>query len=233
MNNPDKELLQNNYRAFTKLVNDDFPYDISDKLATNEIREIFSEVFIDLIDQHSKMLITYYSIKGKGIVDLGYLDHYLELCYRFANAIFLKGKNQEIANAVYYSCRVRTTTDVFYKCEIGECFIPVHPLGSVIDGHSKYGKGFCLHNGVHIGPYHIMGRDPSEWEHPTFGDGVIVFAKASVYGKSSIGNNVIITPNTMIINENIPDNCIVMGSSPNLRAVPNKFNNYDLNCIKL
>jgi len=37
-----------------------------------------------------------------------------------------------------------------------------------------------------------------------------------VLGDSHIGNNVVISAETYIINENIPDNSIVFGKSPNL-----------------
>ena len=35
-------------------------------------------------------------------------------------------------------------------------------------------------------------------------------------GDSHIGNNVMVAADTYLINENIPDNCIVFGKSPNI-----------------
>jgi serine O-acetyltransferase len=86
----------------------------------------------------------------------------------------------------------------------------------VIDSHAKYGKMFRFYNGVHIGPYSIVGNEPSEWIHPVFGDYVTMYNGAKVFGKTVVGNNVIISPNTIVINETIPDNCVVSGKSPNL-----------------
>ena len=47
-------------------------------------------------------------------------------------------------------------------------------------------------------------------------------------GKTVIGNNVTISPGSTIINESIPDNCVVFGSTPELKVIPNKFNNLDI-----
>lgn len=40
--------------------------------------------------------------------------------------------------------------------------------------------------------------------------------KKGFVGLPNIGNNVIVSANTYIINEEIPNNCIVFGKSPNL-----------------
>lgn len=52
--------------------------------------------------------------------------------------------------------------------------------------------------------------------YPIIGNNVILFSNASILGKSKIGSNVIISARTQIVNEDVPDNCIVFGKSPNL-----------------
>ena len=153
------------------------------------------------------------------------MDHYLILCYRFSNSLYLSCIKADLADAVYYSCRIRTSTDIFYRSVIGDYFLPSHPIGAVIDSKATYGIGLRLYNGVHIGPYGIDGKPPSEWIHPVIGDGVIIYAKSSIYGETVIGNNVTISPGTTIVNETIPNDCIVFGCSPELKAIPNKHNN--------
>ncbi len=37
-----------------------------------------------------------------------------------------------------------------------------------------------------------------------------------VLGDTKIGNNVVISADTYLLDENIPDNCIVFGKSPNI-----------------
>ena len=216
------------YIAFIGLIEKDFPYKLQEDLYDNDLKTIFQQVYVDIIRQHSKTQNLYYSHEGRGFLDLSYLDHYLILCYRFSHALHLCGLKKEIADAVYYSCRIRTSTDIFYRSEIGEYFMPVHPLGAVVDSKATYGIGFRLYHGVNIGPWEVIGKPASEWIHPVIGNGVIIYAKSSIYGKTIIGDNVIISPGTTIVNETIPDNSIIFGASPDLKAVPNKHNNLEI-----
>lgn len=43
-----------------------------------------------------------------------------------------------------------------------------------------------------------------------------MYANATILGNTIIGNNVIISADTYLINEVIPDNSIVFGKSPNI-----------------
>lgn len=215
--------MMREYEAFKAIVTNDYPYPtiFDDKYFFN----IFENVYLEVVEEHSCISNRYYSNNGKGILNLLYMDHFLILCHRLANYIYRKGLDTNLSDAIYYSARMRTSTDIFYRAEIGKYFMPVHPLGCVIDSHSKYGMGFRLYNGVHIGPYDIINKDPSEWKHPKFGDGVILLAGSSVYGNTVIGDNVIVSTKSVIINEEIPSDCIVIGSSPRLVVMPNTQNN--------
>ncbi len=206
-------ILEIDYKAIKKCVISDFPYDIewNDSL----IKPIFSDVYNLLLEEHAHIDNVYYSKTGCGIINLGFLDHYAIIAYRFSRLLWLKGMT-ELADAVYYSLRVRCSIDLYYKADIGPYFIPTHSLGTCIDAHAKYGKMFRIYNGCHIGPYNIVGLAPKDWMHPVFGDNVTLLRGSQVYGKTIIGNNVILSINTVVINEDIPDNCIVSGVSPNL-----------------
>jgi serine O-acetyltransferase len=216
-----------NYEALVRMVERDSPYELPADALDRDTQDLFEMVHEELARQHSRIKNRYYALDGTGIINLSYLDHYLLLCFRFGHALHKNGIKAELADAVYYSGRMRTACDIYFKSEIGPYFLPSHPIGTIIDSRAVYGRGLRLYNAVHIGPYSIAGKPPSEWTHPVFGDGVIIYAKASVYGSSVIGNNVTITPGTTIINETIPDDCIVFGSSPELKAMPNKHNNLD------
>lgn len=49
----------------------------------------------------------------------------------------------------------------------------------------------------------------------------MMFANSSVIGDTIIGDNVVISAGTQIVNDNVPSNCIVFGQSPNL-VIKNK-----------
>ena len=218
--------MTDHFDAFKAVVIADYPYEVGDAFNQSVVIDCFADTYSEVVRQHSKIQNNYFSRNGEGYINLAYLDHFLILCLRLSKA--LVSVDQSLADAIYYSCRVRTSTDVYYRIEIGDYFMPSHPIGAVVDSKATYGKGFRLYNGVHVGPHGIVGQHFSEWVHPVIGDGVIAFANSSIYGKTVIGNNVTISPGSTIINESIPDNCVVFGSTPELKVIPNKFNNLDI-----
>jgi len=205
--------INENYQGLRKCVMNDYPYPI--EWDDDIIFPIFEKIHSEIMQQHERVNSPYYSDNGKGKILLNFIDHYVILAYRLAYALWKNGKT-EYAEAVYYSLRVRGSIDLFYTTEIGPYFFPTHALGTVIDSHVKYGQFFKVYDGVHIGPYNIVGIDPKMWIHPQIGDNVTLLNGSKVFGNSIIGNNVIVSCNTVIINEEIPDNCIVSGFSPNL-----------------
>ena len=214
----------NDYKAFKRLVLNDFPYNI-------EWEDSVIEPFWDLtwervLLEHSNMNDPYFFRDGKPLLNLKYIDHYIILGFRLANLLW-KNNLEHYSEAIYYSYRVRGSIDLFYRTEIGPYFLPNHTMGSVIDSHAKYGKLLFIMNGIHIGPYNIIGKDAAELNHPVIGDYVTLLSKCSIFGKTVIGNNVIVSNNALIINEEIPDNCIVYGQSPNLYFAPLKIKNSD------
>jgi serine O-acetyltransferase len=215
----------NQYDTFISLIKKDYPYHLREEYFNSCFKDLFNDVYEDTLKQHSRIKLSYYSLNGEGFINFAYLDHYIIICYRVAHVLYLMKDKQELADAIYYSCRIRTGTDIYYPCVIGDYFVPIHPIGSLMDSHSTYGLGLRLYNGVHVGPYGIDAKPPSEWIHPIIGNGVTICANSVIYGETIIGNNVTISPGSIIINEIIPDNCVVFGASPNLKAIPNKYNN--------
>ena len=220
--------IERQFAAVKKMVISDYPYPFEFKA---EWIDLFKGVYLDVKRQHALIKNAYYRHQdenGKWVGDicLNYIDHYVILGFRYAHALYKAGFI-EAADAVYYSYRVRGCLDLFYRAEIGDCFMPVHAIGADTDSKAKMGKGFRIYDKVKIGPYEIAGLNPSEWVHPSFGDYVTILANCSIYGNTTIGNNVIVASGTTIINEEIPDDCIVMGSSPNLFCKPMRTNNKD------
>ena len=59
-------------------------------------------------------------------------------------------------------------------------------------------------------------RSHGKLSYPVLGDNVILFANATVLGDTKIGSNVVISSGTYLLGEEIPDNCIVFGKSPDI-----------------
>jgi serine O-acetyltransferase len=102
------------------------------------------------------------------------------------------------------------SVDWYYEIELPEYWGCEHPLGSVL-GRAKYSDGFYFFQGCTVG-----GDKGTQPKYPTLGKNVILYSNATVLGDTTIGNNVVISTGTVIINEKIPNNCLVFGQSPNI-----------------
>ena len=75
-------------------------------------------------------------------------------------------------------------------------------------GRAQYGDYFLYYQGCTVGG--------NKSQYPVIGEHVTMFSNSKILGNSHIGNNVIISASTYIINQNIPDNSIVFGMSPDI-----------------
>lgn len=105
--------------------------------------------------------------------------------------------------------------DWFYQIELPKHFWAEHPLGSVL-GRAKYGDYLFVYQGTTIGGNRSLENGESVLRYPTLGNNVVLYANSTVLGNTKIGDNVIVAANTYLINEDIPSNCIVFGTSPNI-----------------
>lgn len=108
--------------------------------------------------------------------------------------------------------------DMFYAIEMPDWFSAEHPVGTVL-GRAKYGNGFFFYQGCTVGGNY--DKDGA-LHYPVIGENVKMFANSSLIGKCKIGNNVILGAGALVKNEDIPDNTIVFGQSPNLILKQNK-----------
>ena len=115
------------------------------------------------------------------------------------------------ADQIYYLNKIMHGIDWFYEVDLPIHFFAEHPLGSVL-GRAKYGDYLLVYQGTTVGGSYKENKV----YYPTIGNNVILFSNASILGKSQIGSNVIISAGTQIVNEDVPDNCIVFGQTPNL-----------------
>lgn len=108
--------------------------------------------------------------------------------------------------------------DFFPVSVIPTVFQFVHPVGSVI-GRAQLSPFTIVYQGVSIG-----AKMPSTEEevagYPVFEGPVILFARSAVFGKSKVGPNVVFGADSMVIDQDIPSDSIVVGRYPNHRILP-------------
>jgi serine O-acetyltransferase len=143
-------------------------------------------------------------------------NQYAIILYKIAKNLSLT--NLKLADIVYYLNKTLNSVDVYHAVILPEIFSWEHPLGSVL-GKAKYGEYFVIYQSCTVGGNFDKNN---KINYPQIGSNVTMFSYSCILGKCKIGNNVIISSQTYIKDQDIPDNSIVFGSSPNLIIKENK-----------
>ncbi len=97
--------------------------------------------------------------------------------------------------------------DLFYKVNLPWYFSLDHPLGSVM-GRAIYGNEFRFVQNCEVGNNRNV--------YPVIGENCKMCACSAILGNCHIGNNVTIGAYACVKDQDVPDNSIVFGESPNL-----------------
>lgn len=124
------------------------------------------------------------------------------------------------ADKIYYLNKIMNGVDWYHKVKLPVHFFAEHPLGSVL-GNASYGDYLFVYQGTTVGG----NRHNYELKYPVLGSNVLMYANSTILGDCHIGNNVIVSAGAYLINETVPDNCLVFGRSPNL-IIKNKSEAY-------
>lgn len=127
---------------------------------------------------------------------------YTILLYYLSNEMFLIDGNTNDAEKVYYLNKVLNSVDIYYEVSMPSVFGLEHPLGSVM-GRGVYGDYFFFYQGCTIGG--------SGGEYPVLGDGVIMYSNSKILGDCHIGDHVIMSANSYIVDKDVPSKSIVFG----------------------
>lgn len=136
--------------------------------------------------------------------------HSVQYCiflYHLSRVAWEANGNGIIAEKLYYLNKVLNSVDIFYAVALPKIWGCEHPLGSVM-GRASYGDQFFFYQGCTVGG--------NNGQYPSIGCNVLMYSNSKILGKCHIGDNVIVTANTYIKAQDIPDNCMVFGQSPDL-----------------
>ncbi len=138
---------------------------------------------------------------------------YAAFLYHLSHSIGLQGgrENVELADKIYYLNKIMNDVEWYWNIELPEHFLCEHPIGSVL-GKAEYGDYLCVYQGVTVG----ANFKNETCIYPILDEFVTLYANATVLGSSRIGKHVVVAANAFVMNEKIPDNCVVFGSSPAL-----------------
>jgi len=102
---------------------------------------------------------------------------------------------------------VQAVTGIELPCEaqIGRNFVIDHHGGIVVSGYAKFGDNCRIRSGVVIGLSRV--EDPCA---PVIGNNVDIGAGAKLLGRITIGDNVMIGANAVVVRD-VPSNCVAIG----------------------
>ena len=184
---------------------------------TQEEKDILEKAIIRALDKveysFRKCKIKRYKKDGKVLFDPMHAGQNTVYLAFLAHILYSEFNNSDLASYVYYLNKLLNCFEVFYEVELPDVLFLEHPNGSGI-GRGTYGDGLILYQSCCIG--NNGGR------HPKLGKNVVLYSYSCILGGAVIGDNCIISSHAYIKDENIPDNSIVFGHSPNLIIKPLK-----------
>jgi serine O-acetyltransferase len=139
-------------------------------------------------------------------------DHFASFLYFLGNTIWRETQDTELPTRLFYLNKVMHGLDLFYSVTMPDIFLLVHPLGSVL-GNARYGDYFVVYQNVTVG-------SDEAGIYPSFGSGTVLYAKSTVIGACTFGNDVVLAANTFILNTNVPTGSLVIGQYPVHRIIP-------------
>lgn len=179
------------------------------------LEKYMPNVLIRLENNFSNNVNKYYSRVNESGDNEVYFDplhtcQWLIFLYYFANTVNKLEKTKEareLCDKLYGISKMMSGADIYYEVELPEFFRCDHPVGAVI-GRGKFGNGFAFIQGCTIGN--------NKGIYPVIGENVTMYSNSKIIGDCKIGNNVIVSANTYVKDQDVPDNVIVYGASPNL-----------------
>ena len=127
------------------------------------------------------------------------------IIYRFTHLLW-RYKLYWLARFISTFARWITGVEIHPGAVIGRRFFIDHGMGVVIGETSEIGDDCMMYHGVTLGG--------TSWNkvkrHPTLKDGVIIGAGAKILGPITLGKNVRVGSNSVVV-RSIDDNCTVVG----------------------
>ncbi len=158
----------------------------------------------------SKLKTQYYNKTGEVCFYLQHTVQQAVFLYYLSHDLY-ENDMEELASYVYYLNKILHSVEWFYAIDLPDVFFAEHPMSSVL-GRAEYSNRFFVYQGTTVGG----NRQGDKIFYPKIGENVIMYANSTILGNSKIGKNVIVSAGTYIKDENIPDNCLVFGQSPNI-----------------
>lgn len=180
------------------------------------------ESFVNIAIDDAVRCIEKYSFRdapeGGWVIDPLHQVNYCIFLYWLGRRLYLAG-DIENASRVFYLNKLLNGVEIFYEVELPNVWACAHPIGSVI-GRADYGDFFYFFQGCTVGANFLPNGSV---DYPVIGNHVKMMTGSMIIGGCHIGDNVIVSANTYIKDQDVPSDVMVFGHSPNLVFKENRF----------
>ena len=187
----------------------------------DEIEKNFEDVLKAVEGNFNRSANKYYTrtIEGKinAFFNPFHSVQWMIFLYYLSHVIYVKGSGTMICDKLYYLNKQLNGVDLFYAIELPSIWCAEHPLGSIM-GRAHYSNQFYFYQGCTVGGTGFLGNEV----YPFIEENVCMYSRSSILGNCRIGKNVKIGAGALIKDQDVPDNSIVFGQSPNLIIKENK-----------
>lgn len=129
------------------------------------------------------------------------------IAHRISHFLYKK-KFFFLARAISQLSRFFTGIEIHPGAQIGKRFFIDHGMGIVIGETAEIGDDVIIYHGVTLGG---TGKHTGK-RHPTLENGVMVGAGAKILGPITLGENVKVGANTVVL-KSVPKNSTIVGTS--------------------
>ena len=153
----------------------------------------------------------YFSKDGSVFFSPFHADQYAVFLYYLGHALWAESHAVDLADRVYYLNKILNGVELYYEVRLPDIFGLEHPMGTIL-GRAKYSNYFFAYQNCQVGG--------SSRVYPVIEQNVTMFSGSKIVGRCHIGKNSIVSANTYIKDQDVPDNSLVFGVSPHLVIKP-------------
>lgn len=188
------------------------------KMVGNDIDSAF-ELGLELLENCFKYLTFPAYCDGEGQTYFSHLhsDQYAQFLYYFSNSLWKTSQNKVICDKLIYLNRVLNNFFFSYKGNLPDIFFLAHPVGTIL-GNAVYNDFLVVFQNVTINTSADDQGNPA----PQLGKGLFLGAGAKIIGNKKIGNRVSISVDTVVYNQEIPDDKVVITDSKGEVIIKNR-----------
>jgi serine O-acetyltransferase len=124
--------------------------------------------------------------------------------YYASNTAYAEFEDETLAAKFMLLNKARNGIVVTYSTKLPDRMLLIHTVGSML-GKATYGDYFVATQNVTVGT--------QRGKMPHFGEGVILYPGSSVIGDCRIGDGARISIGTVVLDSDVPPNCVAGGSS--------------------